>query len=225
MSLINYILASNRLNRLKLYSWWLTIRSDVTEWVRQCTTCKQNRPTFRPQPSSWPASAVFERLHCDWCFVPGVGNLLVCVDATSGWIEASLKPHRTTQAVIDVLTEICCRFGVPKMLVTDNALEFVSAEMTSWCRTNGIRKLESLPYHPSSNRTAERGVQTVKACLKAWKTGVSHMSFTDYLNHILFHYRACFRRSDGKTPAEHVLRHQVRLPLTKQYLFGQQIKY
>ena len=70
-----------------------------------------------------------EESACRLVPIPGIGNVLVFADSASGWIEASLKPSRTTDVVVSALGDWCSRFGVPKVFVTDNAPEFVSAEL------------------------------------------------------------------------------------------------
>ena len=213
------------LTRLRLSAWWPSINKDVRDWVARCNNCNKWRPRSQKGLSSWPSSAPFERVHADWCFIPQVGNLLLFVDSRSGWIEVSTPSTRSTSHVIAALSSLCSRFGVPKQLVTDNAPEFTSRELNQWCLENGISKLESPPYHPESNGVAERGVRTIKEVLRAWTQEVSHLPFVEYLKRVLLHHRACFRRSDGKTPAEVVFGRQLRLPLTKGVGFGDSIFY
>ena len=161
----------------------------------------------------------------DWCRIPDVGNVLIIVDATSGWIECSLPQHRTTENVIETLSSVFCRFGVPRVLVTDNAPEFTSRELNEFCRINGIAKKESPPYHPQSNGVAERGVQTVKNGLRAWRLNTSHISFKEFIKRLLLHHRACFQRQDGRTPAEIVYGRKIRVPLSRNFLFSQPVAY
>ena len=203
------------ISRIKLSAWWPTVATDVRQWIQNCPSCAKIRPITSKKLSSWPTHDVFQRLHADWCYIPDVGNILVVVDSASGWIECSLPMLRTTHNVIDTLSTIFCRFGVPKVLVTDNAAEFTSNELNEFCRKNGISKMESPPYHPQSNGVAERGVQTVKNGLKAWKLDTSHMSFKDFLKRLLLHHRACFRRPDGRTPGEVVYGRAMRVLLVR----------
>jgi transposase InsO family protein len=213
------------LNRLKLSAWWPSIRKDTATWVTQCSVCQKVRPRFTKSQSSWPKGEVFERIHADWFFVRGIGNLLLIVDSASGWIEVFQFRERTTENVVRALTDVFCRFGIPKVLVTDNAAEFTSASVNDFCKINGIMKMESPPHHQQSNGSAERGVQTIKALIKAWREQTAHMDFPSYLQRILLHYRACYQRRDGRSPAEAVYGREMRVPLTKQFLLGDPILY
>ena len=119
-------------NRLKLSVWWPKMRKDVVSWIQQCSLCSEIRPKRKNNMSSWEKNNVFERIHADWCFIPNIGNVLLIVDSTSGWIEASAPMDRTSVNVINSLTSLRSRFGVPKIFVTDNAPEFTSLQFNEW---------------------------------------------------------------------------------------------
>ena len=207
------------LRRLSANVWWPHIKRDVGKWVAECSSCNRLRPRVNKDKTSWPQCNPFERIHAYWCHVNGIGNILIFVDAASGWIESTPQRHRTSNVVISALTDLTSRFGVPKILVTDNGAEFVSADVSKWCLDNGIEKMESPPYHAPSNGVAERGVQTMKRCLEAWKMDVTHINFDDYIKRVLFHHRACC------TPAEVVFGRPIRLPLSATFGFGDAVIY
>jgi hypothetical protein len=216
---------SSTLRHLSLNVWWPGMKRDVQNWVSSCSLCSQLRPRTAKDKNHWPVSAPFERIHADWCYTHGVGNILLLVDASSGWIEAFPQPHRTSSSIIAALSDLSSRFGVPKTFVTDNGPEFISEEVNQWCAANGVEKMESPPYHPASNGVAERGVQTVKRSLRAWKLDSTHLPFGDYLKRVLLHHRACCRRRDGRTPAEIVFGRTIRLPLSAAFGFGDSVIY
>jgi len=56
------------------------------------------------------------------------------------------------------------------------------------------------------------------------KLDKAKMSFKQYLQRVLLHYRSSFRRADGRTPAEHIYGRSIRVPLTKGFLFGESLK-
>lgn len=172
-------------NRLKMGVWWPTMKRDVNDWIRKCSTCAKTRPLTRKFPGSWEKTDPFSRVHGDWCYVKDVGNILLLVDSSTGWIEASTPMPRTSQNVIQCLVSLSCRFGVPRTFVTDNAPEFFSVEVNRWCSENGVQKVETPPYHPASNGSAERAVQTVKQCLRAWKENNTKIPFREYLQHFI----------------------------------------
>ena len=64
--------------------------------------------------------------------------------------------------------------------------------------TNGIKQWKSAPYHPSSNRLAEKAVQIVKQGLKRMKDG----SVSDRLSRVPFTYRITTHTTTGVPPAQ-----------------------
>ena len=112
----------------------------------------------------------------DWCWLTN-SNDFVMVDAGSGWVEAFESSTRTSEVVIKFLRAIFSRFGIPQCLVSDNAPEFVLVELTEWLRRQGIRKIESPPYNPSSNGLAERGVRIVKDAMRTFDSTKQAFTF------------------------------------------------
>ena len=95
------------------------------------------------------------------------GNILVLVDAVSGWIKAFPEGNRTSQTVKLHLSQTFARFGIPRILVSDNAPEIVSSDLKEWYESLGIKKMESPIYHPRANGVAERAFQTLKRAIQA----------------------------------------------------------
>ena len=90
---------------------------------------------------------------------------LVVVDAYSKWPEVIATNRITTNATIVELNKIFSQFGMPEVIVSDNATQFTSAEFTQYCQQNGIQILHSPPYHPHANGQAEHFVDTFKRTL------------------------------------------------------------
>ena len=103
----------------------------------------------------------------DWGYVKDQGNIFVIVGAGSGWIEPFPAGNRTSQTVKVHLSQIFARFEIPRIIVSDNGPEFVSSDLKQWCESLGIKKMESLIYHPRANGIAERAVQSVKRAIQA----------------------------------------------------------
>ena len=169
-----------------------------------------NRPSLGKTVSTWPEAGVWERLHMDWGYVKDQGNILVIVDAGSGWIEAFPAGNRTSETVKIYLSQIFARFGIPKTLVSDNGPEFVSGDLKQWCESLGIKKIESPVYHPRANGLAERAVQTVKRALQAWSPNLN-VSFVAFLQRALMTHRN-ISKTRSKTLVELLLGRRVRLP-------------
>ena len=68
----------------------------------------------------------------------------------------------TSINTIEHLRNIFATYGLPEMLVTDNASYFTSQKFQDFAKINRICHVTSAPYHPASNGLAERSVQTVR---------------------------------------------------------------
>ena len=80
----------------------------------------------------------------------------------------------TAQNTIEHLRMTFARFGLPKVLVTDNGTCFTSSDFSEFTLRNGIKHLCIAPHHPFLNGQAERVVQTFKLGIKkvSWYTTV-----------------------------------------------------
>ena len=154
----------------------------------------------------------------DWAYIQEVGNILIIVDAGSGWIEAFICGDRPTEKVIHCMSTIFGRFGVPHTLVSDNAKEFINHKVVTWLQVQGCTKLESPIYNPRKNGLAERAVQTVKKAMRAWNSSL-RVSFHAFLQRVLFTHRNT-SSVRGKTPSEVLLGRKMRLPAVINYPIG-----
>ena len=135
----------------------------------------------------------------DHGYVPGVGLLLILVDAYSGWPEVCPVPDRRARTVQSVLRSVFSRNGVPRVLVSDNAAEFADQNLCQWLLHIGCQPMKTPPYHPQSNGLAERMVQTVKRGLRVFNK--SSGSFLSYLARLLLSYRTIPHAGCTRSPS------------------------
>ena len=117
------------IQRIKLSAWWPGMDADIREMVQRCIVCSKLRSKTARDVHVWPDAVPFQRTHMDWAYVKEVGNVFIILDADSGWIEAFLVRDRTSNSVIKCLRTVFTKFGVPEVIVTDNATEFVSGDI------------------------------------------------------------------------------------------------
>ena len=91
----------------------------------------------------------------------------------------------STQNTTEHLHAMFTRFGLPKVMATDNGTCSTSSDFAEFARRNQIRHVRIAPYHPSSNGLAERAVQTFKLGMKKQTNGMLQTK----LSRFLFHYR------------------------------------
>lgn len=64
-----------------------------------------------------------------------------------------------------ILVETFGRFGLTKLLVSDNGTQFKTSYFKDFSKRNGIEHICSSPFYPTSNGQAERRVDMFKRTL------------------------------------------------------------
>ena len=82
--------------------------------------------------------------------------LLVMVDKFTKWIEA--KPVKTAEfgPVIDFISGVVHRYGVPHNIITDNGSNLTADEVKTWRGKRSIKLNYASVYHPQINGQVER---------------------------------------------------------------------
>ena len=147
----------------RMYVWWPKLDDDVSVMVRNCDTCQQlgsKAPQAPLHPWQWP-SRPWERVHVDYCELEG-RMFLILIDAHSKWIDVHPTRGSDSEVTMDKLRLSFSAWGMPHVLVTDNAQCFVSQQFDNFCRMNDVRHLTTPCLSPKWNGLAERAVQTFK---------------------------------------------------------------
>ncbi|KAL5516394.1 hypothetical protein EMCRGX_G001700 [Ephydatia muelleri] len=197
----------------RIYVWWPNIDEDIERYVKRCHSCQENRQN-EPETLlySWNApTEPWAGIHIDYAG-PFEGKYwLVVIDAYSKWLEIVAHQSITTLSTIKSLREIFSRFGVPKIIVSDNGTQFASKEFEAFCYSNNIIHAKSTPYHPKTNRLAERAVRTFKERMKASKGSAADWELR--LQRFLIAYRNTPQKSTGRAPAELLIGRKIRTKL------------
>ncbi|KAI4899548.1 hypothetical protein NFI96_026864 [Prochilodus magdalenae] len=150
--------------------------------------------TLHPWP--WPG-APWQRIHIDFTG-PFEGRMFfVAVDAHSKWPEVCLMDSTTASKTIQVLRSMFSRYGLPEVLVSDNGPQFVSDEFARFLKANGVKHMDSAPFHPATNGLAESFVQTFKHSLKSSRGSTP---LQERLDAFLLHYRNSPHATTKETP-------------------------
>lgn len=221
------------------YIWWPSLDSQIEEYLKSCESCQmfRNKPAHAPlHPWKFPARA-WQRIHIDYGMFDKK-MLLIVIDSYSKWIEVHEMSSTTSGATIDKLRYMFASYGLPEEIVSDNGPQFVSEEFEMFLKKNGIKHTPIPPYHPASNGSAERAVQTVKQALnKMWldhKRNVTSITWSRRLADFLLTYRSTPHTVTKQAPSELFMKRilRTRLSLVKPNLASaveekqrQQIKY
>ena len=94
---------------------------------------------------------------------------------------------------------IICRFGIPRVLVSDNGKRFDNDSFRDFCSQLGIKNHYSSPTHPQANRQVE---VTNRSLLKIIKTRLEGAKgiWPEELPSVLWAYRTTARTPTGEIP-------------------------
>ena len=126
--------------------------------------------------------------------------LLVATDYLSKWIEAdaftSIKDRDVTWFI---WKNIICRFGIPRLIVSNNGLQFDSRVYRDFCQELKIRNLYSTPQYPQSNDQAEASNRTLLTALKK-RLDSAKRKWVEELPKVLWAYKTTARKPTGISP-------------------------
>jgi len=208
----------NMENNVHQEFWWSRMNDDIAIYLRTCIQCVKKQPVKKSFLSSWPTSKKWERIHIDWALPPKFGPVLIVVDSATNFIDAIPCNNRSVINVKKALSRLFGFFGLPSVIVSDNAPEFIA--IRQWLEQMGTRLVLTPPYNPASNGQAERAVRTIKEALKSYEERLGEKFI--YLQKILLNHRSC---SGQVSPAEKLLGFKPRTTVNTGFSSGQTMIY
>ena len=143
------------------YVWWPKIDSDIERIVSTCLVCQKMRSDHVKAPvHPWTfATQPWSRIHVDFAGPVSEATFLVVVDAYSKFPKivkmTSATAIATNATMLDALRDIFSRYGLLKIMVSDDGPQFIASEFQQFCRNNGIMHRTSAAYKPSTKGQAE----------------------------------------------------------------------
>ncbi|MCO5563707.1 hypothetical protein L7F22_017354 [Adiantum nelumboides] len=143
---------------------WPSMHADVQHWCRSCHNCQVNgnkKLLYGPRQAVI-ANGPFEKWGIDAMGpLPRTANgklyILVAIDYMTRWVEAQSVAKVNEKTVSKfVYTHICCRFGTPLEIVSDNGPGFRRGLLIEVCEELKISHRHSTPYYPQSNGLVEK---------------------------------------------------------------------
>ncbi|XP_044182754.1 uncharacterized protein K02A2.6-like [Acropora millepora] len=182
---------------------------DLTEKIKNCPVCLENRPSQQPEPLRsheipplpW-AKVGTDILHTN------TRDYLVTIDYYSKWPELTLLPSMTSTGVITALRSQFARYGVPSVVVSGNGPCYSSVEFNKFSEDWGFHHVTSSPGYPQSNGQSERTVQTVKSMFEK----------ADNPYKALFSYRNTPLEDVNLSPSQMLMGRRLRtqIPMTRE---------
>ena len=192
------------------FIWWPHIDNEIQDLTKNCEICFKNFKPNNEPVMNWPnPGKPWSRLHIDYCGPVDGKFFLVIVDAYSKFFDVHVTNCTTSLRTMELLRKSFSNYGLPDVVVSDNAAYFVSSEIKDFYAKNNVKLITPAPYNPSTNGLAERAVQTLKSGLVKFKEG----SIETRLARFLYNYRSSVHSGTKASPAEMMFGRKFKSPL------------
>ena len=139
--------------------------------------------------------------------------ILLACDYVSKWVEGKATKSDDAKTVVEfVKTNIFCRFGVPKALISDKGTHFCNKALATLLKKYGVRHKVSTPYHPQTSGQAEISNRQIKAILEK-TVNLSRKDWSQKLDDALWAYRTAYKAPLGMSPYRIVYGKGCHLPV------------
>jgi hypothetical protein len=134
--------------------------------------------------------------------ISDMGNkwIIVGTDAFTKYAEVRAFPTDKQEDVVKFYVEnIVCRFGVPKVLLSDRGSQFRSQLSKAIFQLMGSSPVNTTAYHPQTNGVTERFNKTLALMLKMY-CNKSQSIWCKGLPHVVFAYNTSKHSTTGYSP-------------------------
>ena len=141
--------------------------------------------------------------------------IFVVIDYFTKWVEAASYASVTRSVICKFIKkEIICRYGIPKKIISDNAINLNNKMMDQICEQFKIKHHNSIPYRPKMNGAVQVANKNVKKIVA--KMTDTYKDWHEKLPFALHAYRTAVRTSTGATPFSLVYGMEAVLPIEVQ---------
>jgi len=204
--------------------WWPGMRAQVRAFINQCPFClSYRRLNVRNHWLSMPVGTPFEVVAMD-IFGPlpktrrNNTHILVLIDHHTRWIECQAMTEPTARKVAEILFQRwISRWGVMRVLLTDNGPQFTASVLKQLTEVYGIKKVFSSPYNPAGNSIVESFMRSLKSALVLC-IQQSGLEWDRVLAAAEMAYRSTPHLTTKRTPFFLVTGQEMILPLSRQWM-------
>ncbi len=162
------------LNRLMARFFWPGIHENVRRWCAACRECQLVNPPASPKAPLRPLPLMqvpFERIGMDLIgplerSARGHRFALVLVDYATRYPEAVALRNISAKSVAEALFSMISRVGIPKEILTDQGMAFMSRTIRELYELLGIKSIRTSVYHPQTDGLVERFNRTLKTMIR-----------------------------------------------------------
>jgi hypothetical protein len=186
---------------------WPGMRRDITSYIAACPACQLNtkfnvRKYHHRVPHRNVRNSLVSMDITGPFMVSPNGNkyILSIIDHTTRWIEFIPLKNKTAVDITEAFyNNWICRYGIPFVLLTDNALEFKANVLYDLCKKLHIQRRFSSFYNPTSQGKNERVHASIKGMIRKMIENDTSQ-WENQLHPCLYAYRVTIHKALGVSP-------------------------
>ncbi|KAL0285395.1 UNVERIFIED_CONTAM: Gag-Pol polyprotein [Sesamum radiatum] len=137
-----------------------TLVKDATEFAKKCESCQKYAALIHSPATSMEPIRIacpFDQWGIDIVgpFPPAIAQnkfMIVAVEYFTKWVEVEAVAKISEKEVINFIWKnIICRFGIPRILVSDNGTQFQGKAIIAWCKELKIQQNFTAVGNPQAN--------------------------------------------------------------------------
>ncbi|MCP3661980.1 MAG: DDE-type integrase/transposase/recombinase, partial [Gammaproteobacteria bacterium] len=155
--------------------YWPGYRQEIKKKCESCRHCAQRknpRKYTRAELTNIPLCTEPWQRICSDVMGPlplterGNKYIVTFTDYFTRWTEAVALPDQTAQTIARAMVDaVVCRYGAPKVILTDKGSNYLSMTFSVVCQLLGIEQVRSAAYHPQTDGVSERFNRTLQDSL------------------------------------------------------------
>jgi len=207
-------------NRIRRQYCWKGMFRQVKQYVLSCQACQRNKTNKvdkAPMVITDTPSKPFDKIYIDMVGPFPISlrqneYVLTAQDAFSKYFICAPMPDGRAETAAKTFFEyVVARYGMPKMLVSDNGKNFVAEIMQELCKLLQIKKFTTSPYHPQANGGLERSHKPLSEFLRC-VVQEDTASWDEWLPHAMCVYNSTVHSSTKQSPNKIVLGFDLEVP-------------
>lgn len=219
--LMQHIGEHKTIEKIKENHHWTGLDKEVSEYIKNCEICQTNKLTrIRPREKAVITDTPDhpnEKIAMD---IIGPLNLtannnqyiLSIQDTLTKYLMLIPIPDQKSETIINkLINEYIYIFSAPKIILTDQAPNFISKLMGEFEKTFKIKHIKTTAFHPQSNGSLERAHAFVKDMIRT-NINETNSEWDKNLKSIALAYNTTIHATTKFTPFELTFGYKANMP-------------